>query len=134
MAFENVSVELTMNGASGEVAGMRDDEPMCMHNTVPVSWQAAKNGSQWRPLSCTEGRPSGCGFSENVTAKQPRAALRRTSAAASCGSHSGTIPSGISRSEEHTSELQSLMRISYAVFCLKQKKTHINNKHRELKT
>src|SRR3546814_8113942 len=27
----------------------------------------------------------------------------------------------VSRSEEHTSELQSLMRISYAVFCLKQK-------------
>src|SRR3546814_4083874 len=32
------------------------------------------------------------------------------------------------RSEEHTSELQSLMRISYAVFCLK-KKNEINNKH-----
>src|SRR3546814_5850754 len=31
------------------------------------------------------------------------------------------------RSEEHTSELQSLMRISYAVFCLK-KKTHHNNR------
>src|SRR3546814_3735749 len=30
---------------------------------------------------------------------------------------------GASRSEEHTSELQSLMRISYAVFCLKKKKT-----------
>src|SRR3546814_9777452 len=29
------------------------------------------------------------------------------------------------RSEEHTSELQSLMRISYAVFCLKQKTTNI---------
>src|SRR3546814_5357983 len=28
------------------------------------------------------------------------------------------------RSEEHTSELQSLMRISYAVFCLKKKSTH----------
>src|SRR3546814_4996142 len=28
------------------------------------------------------------------------------------------------RSEEHTSELQSLMRISYAVFCLKKKKDH----------
>src|SRR3546814_2253915 len=28
------------------------------------------------------------------------------------------------RSEEHTSELQSLMRISYAVFCLNKKKTH----------
>src|SRR3546814_6951772 len=30
------------------------------------------------------------------------------------------------RSEEHTSELQSLMRISYAVFCLKNKKQNIN--------
>src|SRR3546814_4100609 len=30
------------------------------------------------------------------------------------------------RSEEHTSELQSLMRISYAVFCLKKKKHHIS--------
>src|SRR3546814_2949735 len=35
------------------------------------------------------------------------------------------------RSEEHTSELQSLMRISYAVFCLKKKKkyTETNKKH-----
>src|SRR3546814_7020200 len=32
------------------------------------------------------------------------------------------------RSEEHTSELQSLMRISYAVFCLKKKKIH--NQHK----
>src|SRR3546814_10184031 len=31
------------------------------------------------------------------------------------------------RSEEHTSELQSLMRISYAVFCLKKKKIRNNN-------
>src|SRR3546814_9427618 len=31
------------------------------------------------------------------------------------------------RSEEHTSELQSLMRISYAVFCLKKKKNNINH-------
>src|SRR3546814_10237131 len=31
------------------------------------------------------------------------------------------------RSEEHTSELQSLMRISYAVFCLKKKKNTTNN-------
>src|SRR3546814_9877392 len=33
----------------------------------------------------------------------------------------------ISRSEEHTSELQSLMRISYAVFCLKKKNKHKMN-------
>src|SRR3546814_5073536 len=36
----------------------------------------------------------------------------------------GTIPL---RSEEHTSELQSLMRISYAVFCLKKKKPNCNH-------
>src|SRR3546814_1566325 len=46
-----------------------------------------------------------------------------------------TVPTGVAeprnmpmvlvaRSEEHTSELQSLMRISYAVFCLKKKTTH----------
>src|SRR3546814_9794566 len=36
------------------------------------------------------------------------------------------------RSEEHTSELQSLMRISYAVFCLKKKTTKkIHSHHRE---
>src|SRR3546814_7673234 len=34
---------------------------------------------------------------------------------------------GQSRSEEHTSELQSLMRISYAVFCLKKKITNTKN-------
>src|SRR3546814_8775441 len=41
-------------------------------------------------------------------------------------SSQGLATSRASRSEEHTSELQSLMRISYAVFCLKKKK---NNKH-----
>src|SRR3546814_9277783 len=35
-----------------------------------------------------------------------------------------------SRSEEHTSELQSLMRISYAVFCLKKKKNQTHKENR----
>src|SRR3546814_2790906 len=34
------------------------------------------------------------------------------------------------RSEEHTSELQSLMRISYAVFCLKKKTTQVRTTHK----
>src|SRR3546814_9073133 len=38
------------------------------------------------------------------------------------------------RSEEHTSELQSLMRISYAVFCLKKKKQQKYNNHSTLNT
>src|SRR3546814_7256953 len=39
----------------------------------------------------------------------------------------GTLGWTMARSEEHTSELQSLMRISYAVFCLKKKKNHRHN-------
>src|SRR3546814_8609733 len=45
------------------------------------------------------------------------------------GAH-GWTPPPTPRSEEHTSELQSLMRISYAVFCLKKKKqTHIQKRY-----
>src|SRR3546814_5578827 len=53
----------------------------------------------------------------------------------------GSRTSGAARSEEHTSELQSLMRISYAVFCLKKKnikKSHhkkmINDQMRQYST
>src|SRR3546814_9018363 len=38
-----------------------------------------------------------------------------------------SVSTGVRRSEEHTSELQSLMRISYAVFCLKKKKHFQHN-------
>src|SRR3546814_5941538 len=38
----------------------------------------------------------------------------------------------LDRSEEHTSELQSLMRISYAVFCLKKNNTYESTSHRRL--
>src|SRR3546814_2162505 len=43
---------------------------------------------------------------------------------------SEALGTSVLRSEEHTSELQSLMRISYAVFCLKKKKT---NKHQHMR-
>src|SRR3546814_8641419 len=49
------------------------------------------------------------------------------------GAGGASRDSGIarSRSEEHTSELQSLMRISYAVFCLQKKNTIIKITHKE---
>src|SRR3546814_14797012 len=56
------------------------------------------------------GRGHGCGHAGLVCGRQPGAGRRAEN----------TAP-GI-KSEEHTSELQSLMRISYAVFCLKKKK------------
>src|SRR3546814_1869040 len=43
----------------------------------------------------------------------------------------GTVSGTRGRSEEHTSELQSLMRLSYAVFCLKKKKNHNHQTRRQ---
>src|SRR3546814_1087704 len=60
----------------------------------------------------------------HIAARMRRLALRRAKRAEIVLAKQrlrGTVH-GIDRSEEHTSELQSLMRISYAVFCL-QKKT-----------
>jgi hypothetical protein len=47
MAFPKANVALTEGGASGEAAGIFDEEPMCMAITVPVSAHAWKNGSQY---------------------------------------------------------------------------------------
>src|SRR3546814_3133763 len=44
---------------------------------------------------------------------------------AALSSENDNLP--VAKSEEHTSELQSLMRISYAVFCLKKKKTQLSH-------
>src|SRR3546814_4658802 len=52
----------------------------------------------------------------------PRTAEATTGSARGPGYLGGASCPGVSRSEEHTSELQSLMRISYAVFCFKKNK------------
>src|SRR3546814_6142284 len=82
-----------------------------------------------------------------VSIAMPAAGTMRVSMPPSEPSHNTGTPSACSamatampgkmwppvRSEEHTSELQSLMRISYAVFCLKKKKLyniHNNIKHK----
>src|SRR3546814_8726425 len=55
-------------------------------------------------------------------------------ASASPAASTSTRPSGRLRSEEHTSELQSLMRISYAVFCLKKKKQPNSQQNNKIPT
>src|SRR3546814_5713761 len=73
-----------------------------------------------------------------VAGRPGRLGARRESNRADCdeqrtedranGAHHSRAPS---RSEEHTSELQSLMRISSAVFCLKKKKQNEQTENRE---
>src|SRR3546814_3487231 len=74
--------------------------------------------SGWRPVA-TEGRRDGSSHAVlsprgTTAAPIPLAALWKETGHAALGDRGD-------RSEEHTSELQSLMRISYAVFCLKKK-------------
>src|SRR5271168_420462 len=109
MALPKLSEAATATGASADVAGIFDDEPMCMLTTVPVSSQAAKNGSQY-PLWML-GRPRWGGISLKHTARTPRSALRRTSLAASSASHRGIKVRGMRRpplSPHHSSTIQSL--------------------------
>src|SRR3546814_8117687 len=54
----------------------------------------------------------------------------RSRVTSNCLPTSSSVWSVFMRSEEHTSELQSLMRISYAVFCLKKKKKQITTKQK----
>src|SRR3546814_3316842 len=63
------------------------------------------------------GDGAGCVALEGAAPPSSTPAMERAAAVAFC-----SVPTG-NRSEEHTSELQSLMRISYAVFCLKKKHT-----------
>src|SRR3546814_6910271 len=92
---------------------------------VPPSATASTATRSARPA-----RPAGRGRAKSRSAKSTsrtatapaagkgRAASRDHPAGGRGAGHGGQI----ARSEEHTSELQSLMRISYAVFCLKKKK------------
>src|SRR3546814_1594877 len=82
----------------------------------------------FRSALCASARPRAVAVSSPVV--QPlglagtdqRAAVPVFRSAGTAVSGSPRV-SGTGRSEEHTSELQSLMRISYAVFCLKKKNT-----------
>src|SRR3546814_1358305 len=61
---------------------------------------------------------------------EPEGTFRRVrSTPKSFSAHTYFMTNPSLRSEEHTSELQSLMRISYAVFCLKKKKRQIVTNH-----
>src|SRR3546814_8599373 len=90
------------------------------------------------PVAGASPRSSASGQAAVTTSRWPVRATRMVGRAPHSGSGGGAMdapgdghPSSArdnrkTRSEEHTSELQSLMRISYAVFCLKKKKQQQN--------
>src|SRR3546814_10787267 len=82
---------------------------------VPSMPECYRDAVEWRPKSYAQHFRDSC-FSDAELAilayENAPVDVRKASAAT------------VKRSEEHTSELQSLMRISYAVFCLKKKTNH----------
>src|SRR3546814_4546228 len=78
----------------------------------PESVTSPRFGGKWRKLPACRS-----GVAAEATRGVQAAGIRAT-----CMSGGSRELSRTRRSEEHTSELQSLMRISYAVFCLKKKK------------
>src|SRR3546814_2197886 len=94
-------------------AGCRQQAHACAHEGFCRGRQALQ---WWRGPDGDE-RDEGDHAAKGARADQRRAPADRVAERAA-----GSKP----RSEEHTSELQSLMRISYAVFCLKKKKKNNN--------
>src|SRR3546814_3861564 len=74
-----------------------------------------------RPATAARRPPAPAAGSRSTS--RLRATATRCATARTRATHAAACRGGRARSEEHTSELQSLMRISYAVFCLKKKKT-----------
>src|SRR3546814_9564334 len=92
-------------------------DPDVANNSLRVSAAAEYDGEQATTVSWVSSARSACQNSATATTPQ-----RRLNRAAIDAAKAGTA----SRSEEHTSELQSLMRTSYAVFCLQE--TQARNK------
>src|SRR3546814_10087473 len=104
---------------------------VCSSDLVPTLWR-----EHWRAYKRTAPRWSACDTNQPRKVA-PRRVLRPVHKPNRCSSQCrprclrpSALPGAKAtwRSEEHTSELQSLMRISYAVFCLK-KKTYILQSH-----
>src|SRR3546814_3696190 len=81
---------------------------------------AVQAGNPSRMASARQKRSPSDNPALEVTARRCPATLASSASASTRVTGNGC---NIARSEEHTSELQSLMRISYAVFCLKKKNT-----------
>src|SRR3546814_8086922 len=106
----------------------RSSGESCSSSSAVQIQSSAITARELRPYD-NRARPKATATQEWRARPAGRVDVLRTSGGRALGLHQHRR-----RSEEHTSELQSLMRISYAVFCLKKKTTnqtttHINKQH-----
>src|SRR3546814_6419759 len=103
------------------------DLPCCRSRLSNSACRSRANiGSLAVAIEQLRGLPLQTAFRQKSFGDMAKVAWKRFAPLPICGSgrNCGTCSS---RSEEHTSELQSLMRNSYAVLCLKQKTIHTNH-------
>src|SRR3546814_16406642 len=95
--------------------------PLSLHDALPIYPLGSSSCLQ----GVTTAVMGNCGFTLAPSSKSGRALvvrnLERAEDISGAAMEAGIDWHWTTRSEEHTSELQSLMRISYAVFCLKKK-------------
>src|SRR3546814_5141025 len=98
--------------------GLHDDLAAAVGNVVDqIGWNAVAAISENRKAACQLQRRDAAGAQ-----RQGQHGRLAFAVEAEAGDEVLNVLGPHGRSEEHTSELQSLMRISYAVFCLKKKK------------
>src|SRR3546814_7578072 len=117
----------------GHTLSLHDALPICRGFPVPSESPSPENLSLAAAVTSVSGRWS---IAVGGVFDFPSRLRRRGPLSASHKAARGPAFAGATiktkRSEEHTSELQSLMRISYAVFCLKKKQTHPTETTRRL--
>src|SRR3546814_3601503 len=102
-----------------------EEAVQCLHRLGPVLFGGAAAGLARRQVVVTVGRPVQADRRGEFVAGNLLGVAQGVAGA--LADQAGRAQRRQVRSEEHTSELQSLMRISYAVFCLKKKKNVTKN-------
>src|SRR3546814_1595378 len=95
-----------------------------MSRPISRAWRVSLHPSANRSRKTVSRAPESVQDAQESMSSETRWPISSSASAAESKARNSC---GVSRSEEHTSELQSLMRISYAVFCLKKKKKKEQN-------
>src|SRR3546814_2561668 len=117
---QKTAYEMRISGWSSDVCSSDLLRRSCDRGASRPTWERQARADRHQAAGCR--RECRTSSSRSYRPCPPSQLSSRTAA--------GKSAARTVRSEEHTSELQSLMRISYAVFCLKKKKTKkINTAH-----
>src|SRR3546814_10226228 len=120
MVFQRPNPFPTMSIKDNVVAGLKLQGERSKEKLDEVAERSLRGANLWNEVKDRLDKPGG-GLSGG---QQQRLCIAR---AIAVSPDVLLMDEPCSRSEEHTSELQSLMRISYAVFCLKKKKLQHNS-------